>query len=194
MSRKGPAVYNIAAGTPFVDALASGLLRRHGGAPLALAEVTVLLPTRRACRALREAFLRIGGGRPMLLPAMRPLGDVDEEELALQGGDALELAPAILPLRRQLLLTRLIRRRADFAHPAQAALLAAELAALLDQVQIERLDFAALQGLVPAEFAAHWQQTLEFLKIATTTGGSMRVDRMKNKRSASPFTLKREKP
>ena len=30
--------------------------------------------------------------------------------------------------------------------------------------------------------------------IATTTGGSMRVDRMKNSRSASPFTLKREKP
>ena len=30
--------------------------------------------------------------------------------------------------------------------------------------------------------------------IATTTGGSMRVDRMKNSRSCSPFTLNREKP
>ena len=30
--------------------------------------------------------------------------------------------------------------------------------------------------------------------MATTMGGSMRVDRMKNSRSASPFTLKREKP
>ena len=30
--------------------------------------------------------------------------------------------------------------------------------------------------------------------IATTTGGSMRVDNMKKRRSASPFTRKREKP
>src|SRR5215217_5245536 len=30
--------------------------------------------------------------------------------------------------------------------------------------------------------------------IATTTGGNMRVDRMKKRRSASPLTLKREKP
>ena len=30
--------------------------------------------------------------------------------------------------------------------------------------------------------------------IATTIGGSMRVDRMKNRRSCSPAILKREKP
>jgi hypothetical protein len=30
--------------------------------------------------------------------------------------------------------------------------------------------------------------------IATTIGGNMRVERMKKRRSASPFTLKREKP
>ncbi len=30
--------------------------------------------------------------------------------------------------------------------------------------------------------------------IATTTGGSMRVDRMKNSQSCSPATLKRENP
>ena len=30
--------------------------------------------------------------------------------------------------------------------------------------------------------------------IATTTGGSMRVERMKNSQSSSPGILKREKP
>ena len=34
------------------------------------AAVTVLLPTRRACRSLREAFLRVTQGAPLLLPAI----------------------------------------------------------------------------------------------------------------------------
>ena len=75
----GPAVYTIPAGVPFVDALAAGLHARVGGGPEALAQATVLLPTRRACRALREAFLRQSGGRPLLLPRLTPLGDVDED-------------------------------------------------------------------------------------------------------------------
>ena len=30
---------------------------------------------RRACRALREGFLRVTGGRPLLLPRMQALGE-----------------------------------------------------------------------------------------------------------------------
>ena len=47
-----PKVYSIPAGAPFVDMLAAGIMERVGGDPMALAGVTVLLPTRRACRAL----------------------------------------------------------------------------------------------------------------------------------------------
>jgi ATP-dependent helicase/nuclease subunit B len=162
-----PRVYSIAAGTPFVDALAAGLLARHGDDPLTLSSVLVLLPTRRACRSLREAFLRRGGGQPMLLPAMRPLGDVDEDELTLSAADQLDLPPAIPELRRLLLLTRLVQSRGEHADPAQAARLAAELARLLDQIETERLGFAALADLVPQDFAEHWQITLDFLKILT---------------------------
>jgi len=40
---------------PFLDALAAGLLARlPAGDPAALARVTVLLPTRRAARGLRD--------------------------------------------------------------------------------------------------------------------------------------------
>ena len=60
-------VFTIPPGISFVDALAAGLLADHGGDPLGLCRVTVLLPTRRAVRSLREAFLRLGGGKPMLL-------------------------------------------------------------------------------------------------------------------------------
>ena len=185
MAAGRPAVYTIPPGEPFVDALAAGLLRRHGDDPMRLGRVTVLLPTRRACRSLREAFLRASGGAPLLLPAMRPLGDLDEEDLGLSEADpgsadapaalaaeadtdVLTLPPAIPTLRRLLLLARLIRRGPDGPREAdQAVRLAAELARFIDQVQTERLSFDALDELVPEDYAAHWQTTLEFLKVVT---------------------------
>ncbi|MGE5504016.1 MAG: double-strand break repair protein AddB [Actinomycetota bacterium] len=165
-------IHSIAPGQPFVDTLAAGLLAEAGDDPLALAEMEVLLPTRRACRALRDAFLRASRGRPLLLPRMRPLGDLDEEELALAADEPFDLPPAIAPLERRLILARLVMamgagRGGHAPTPDQAALLAAELGRLLDAVQSERLDFARLARLVPEDFAAHWQVTLEFLKIVT---------------------------
>ena len=56
--RVQPKVYTIAPERPFLATLAGGLLEMTGGDPLRLPRVTVLLPTRRAVRALREAFLR----------------------------------------------------------------------------------------------------------------------------------------
>lgn len=175
-----PAVFTIPAGTPFVDALAAGLIERVGGEPEDLADAVVLLPTRRACRALGDAFLRLTDGRPTLLPRMRPLGDLDEDELAIAGafdllaempfGDGAvagdDIPPALSGLRRQILLARLVRAMVGRDTSAeQATRLAAELGRLLDQVHTERLDFAALAGLVPDELAEHWQVTLEFLAI-----------------------------
>src|SRR3954470_4787274 len=109
-------VFSIPAGVPFVDALATGILDRveSEGGPLALAGYTILLPTRRACRTLREAFLRLSGGTPQLLPRMNPLGDIDADELSLALEEipglagALDLPPALSTLRRQLLLGRAI--------------------------------------------------------------------------------------
>jgi len=80
-------VYSIPAGIGFVDALAAGLLAETSGDPLALAGYRILLPTRRACRALQEAFLRRSEGKPLLLPRLQPLGDIDADELLLAGGD-----------------------------------------------------------------------------------------------------------
>ncbi|QQP87960.1 double-strand break repair protein AddB [Skermanella sp. TT6] len=169
-------VFNIPSGVPFVDALATGILARveADGGPLALAGYTVLLPTRRACRTLREAFLRLSGGAPQLLPRMSPLGDIDADELSLAIEEipglagALDLPPALTSLRRQLLLAQAILRKDGKSITAdQAARLAADLARLLDQVQTEGVPFDRLEGLVPEEYAQHWQVTLEFLKILT---------------------------
>ncbi len=186
MSGGGPGVYNIPPGASFVDSLAAGLLARWGGEPLRLSEALVLLPTRRACRSLRDAFLRASDGRALLLPRLLPLGDLDAEELLLSGDEGIfgnelagDLPPAMGTLRRQLLLARLILRwsRADLGaggagggageREDQAALLAAELARFLDQVETEGLSFDGLAGLVGGEHARHWEITLNFLRIVT---------------------------
>ena len=51
-------VFTIGIDRRFADELAQGVLAEHGGDPLALADVLILVPTRRSVRALREAFLR----------------------------------------------------------------------------------------------------------------------------------------
>ena len=103
-------VFTIAIDRRFADELAMGVLAQHGGDPLALADVLILLPTRRAVRALREAFLRAADGKPTILPRMAPLGDVDESEWEVAAGDgsALDLPPAIEPAERDALLARLV--------------------------------------------------------------------------------------
>ncbi len=167
------------AGAPFLPALAAGILAECGSDdPLALTRVTVLLPTRRACRSLAQAFAETGPVGVRLLPRLMPLGDVDEDELALGTHEtvavATELAPAIEDLRRRLILARTILQLGAARGPearersaVQAAALAGELARLIDQVETERLSFDRLAELVPNEYAAHWQETLRFLAIVT---------------------------
>lgn len=178
MALPEPGLYSIAAHRPFLEDLGAQLL---AGAdpddPLALSRMTVLLPTRRACRALQDAFLRLSEGRALVLPRMIPIGDIDEDELQITdmgegaGPDAGDIPPAIPDLRRRLLLAQELRHRlGDGDHALavdQATELAGELARLLDQVQTERLDFSALGNLVPDDYARHWQQTLEFLQVLT---------------------------
>jgi ATP-dependent helicase/nuclease subunit B len=171
-------LYTIPPGAAFVDALAAGVLAECPGEPLALARYTILLPTRRAGRALREGFLRITEGRPLLLPRMLAIGDVESDIASFGEGPGIEnadLPPAISEPRRLLLLARLIlewnARRTGPAEaemtPDHAVRLAGDLARLIDRVQTERLSFAALQTLVPPDLAQHWQETLDFLRLVT---------------------------
>ncbi len=190
-----PRLYTVAPDVPFLDTLArtilGGDLPVAGGKPpgkLDLSGWTILLPTRRAVPALREAYLRLCGDTAMLLPRIRPLGDVDEDALILSappgaGSDAelaLSLAPAIGPMERRMALTKLILSwsrlnagRVDDegfrtpATPAQASSLAVQLGALMDEFDIEQTDWESLKTLVPEQFSDHWQVTLDFLKIVT---------------------------
>ncbi|MGH7045851.1 MAG: double-strand break repair protein AddB [Stellaceae bacterium] len=174
-----PRLFTIAPDRSFLGTLAAGLRASAGDDPLALSRITVLLPTRRAARSLREAFLRTVAhgaepGAPLLLPRLRPIGDLDADEIELIDTTAddgtLELPPAIPDLRRRMLLTRLVLqwgagRGADALLPGQAAALAVSLARLLDTVATEGADFAGLADLAPPDLAEHWQTVRRFLDI-----------------------------
>lgn len=183
-------VLDIPFGRPFLRTVAgavlSGDLPRLGGprpAPEALAGYTIYLPTRRAVRAMQEAFLDACGGRALLLPRLRPIGDVDEDasliDVAASGPAA---TSAIGEAERLVALTSLVLKWSQAQRhdggaataisgartAAQAVALARELSALIDLLETERVDPARLGTLVPEDHAAHWAKTLGFLDIVLT--------------------------
>ena len=178
--RDGLAVHTIPAGRPFLADLAGELTRAYAGDPAGLSRVTLYLPSRRAVREVQSAFLDARPGEAaMLLPRLRPLGDVDEEDLLASGTptDAeAALAPAAEGVERRLVLARFLRRaRAAQGLPVPgwpASLMAAdELARLLDEFHTANVGFDALAGLVTDDAvpdgAAHWQHSLDFLRVVT---------------------------
>ncbi len=175
--KKAPELYTLAPHRSFVDGLVQGIRARFGDDPISLSDVLILLPNRRAVRSLRDAFLRAADGKSLLLPRIEPIGDVDEDDLFLSGNLPqatwdMDLAPPIPAHMRQMLLMDIIERwyqsRGETPpESAQCAILAQALAQFLDHVQTEQLTFRDLENLVPSEYASHWQQTLDFLKILT---------------------------
>ncbi len=189
MSAGNPHVFTIPASAPFVPTLVGALIDGTLGFPpardpLALADATLYLPTRRACRLVRDRFLDITGGRAAILPRIVPLGDIDEDDIAFAqaaatDAAALELPPAIGGLERRLLLAELVTRWAQspalrgdgqaplvVTGPAAALALADDLARLMDDLTTRQVPWERLDELVPDRFDQYWQLTMQFLQIA----------------------------
>ena len=154
---------------PFLDAIAAEWLSRTDD-PLELSRGLILLPTRRAARTLADTFLRVSGGRPLLLPRITALGALDEAPLALDG--TLDVPPPVEPAMRLAALARLILAMggADGAPRTadRAWLLAEDLAALMDEAERAEIDLATcLPDAADPAYADHWAQTLRFLHIVT---------------------------
>jgi len=184
-------VFTIHPGAPFLATLAEALLdgrliagRTYRDDPFALADVTFCLPTRRAGAALRQAFRRASGHGATVLPRILAISDVLEGDDDLVAPEALGLPPVIAAAERRLMLARLVGRWRERVagdrlltpsgapiavpgSPAEALNLAADLLALLDQAELEGVDWQKLDTLVPDDYAAWWQMSLTFLRIAT---------------------------
>jgi len=175
-----PHVATVPPGQPFINAIAAGLINDFSDSPPeALADVTVLLPTRRATRSLREAFLSLSHGKALLLPRIHAIGDVGEDEFSANESGTTDkfnhaldsMLPAISPPQRKLLIAQLIHKWWSIQTNGtggtfdQAIHVSSGFARLLDQFQAARLDMALLDTLVPEEHAAHWQETIDFIRI-----------------------------
>ena len=179
-------IFTIPPGTPFlatlVDALLSGELVGPLG-PDELAAATIYLPTRRAGRALAELLAERSRGRGLVLPRIVPLGDADEESGTGGASASADLKPAIPPLERRLILTRLVQAWAAQVDrtqlrlapdtpfmvpgsPADAVSLAGDLEGLMDALATESVDWAALEEVVEIDYSHYFRLTLDFVRIA----------------------------
>ncbi|HEX4042987.1 MAG TPA: double-strand break repair protein AddB, partial [Xanthobacteraceae bacterium] len=154
-----PRVFTIPASAPFLPTLIEALHNAKlgfafAGDPLALAAATIYLPTRRACRLLRNAFLDGLKAEGAVLPRIVAIGDIDEDEIAFAeaatgeiAAESLALPPALGGLERRLLLTQLVTKWATSPElhgasgdpliaqtPAAACALADDLARLIDDM------------------------------------------------------------
>jgi len=181
-SAPAPRLFAVAPGADFASEFARGLRARVGSAaPEAMARVEVMVNTRRGSRAIEDALVDSAQGSA-LLPRLSLLSELGEDPLA-----AADLPPAIDPMRRQLRLTRLVEAYlhmteggAEGAPVTAAPDLAEALGHLLDELQEEGVEAAALDGLVAGELAeraaAHWQGTLDFIDIVRKAWPAIRAE------------------
>ncbi len=164
-------IFNISPRYPFLEVLASYIIETAKSENINIANDIILLPTRRACRYMKDVFFHLSNDSAVMLPTILPLGDVDENGLAFldyenENLDA-DLPPAISQIKRNLILSSLVKKKMPDFTEEQAYSLAVDLAHLMDTVEMEELSFNNLQYLVPEEYSEHWQEVLEFLKIVT---------------------------
>jgi ATP-dependent helicase/nuclease subunit B len=174
-------VFSIAASENFLERLAEAVLagfpRQQGEAadPLDLARTTILVPTRRAARSL-EAILFAKSGAGLLLPRIRPIGDIDEDLLDGIDGAGPGLGEAVSPMGREFMLVALVREWAAAnpqtrlageiaAAPPQAINLARSLAELIDSLETADEHLERLPELYGLDTARHREAILEFLDI-----------------------------
>ena len=138
------------------EVLAKHLSEKFQKNPLGLAKTCIILPTRRACLALKEAFFE--RGKNTLLPRMIPLYEVESFEV--------DFPPVIPHWERLLLLAKLCQAKPNLRETTKAFQVAVSLAELLDLSYQYEVDLSKINELIPTEsFAQHWQETVAFLDI-----------------------------
>ncbi|MEH3158162.1 MAG: double-strand break repair protein AddB [Sphingomonas taxi] len=168
-----PQLFTIPSHKAFADTLVTGLMRRTGGDPMALARGLVLLPNNRAARAVTNAFVR-ASGQGLLLPRLVTLGSPDLGEAVGAALDPVDDAdpplPAVAPMQRRMILARLVfeeRARSGAAvDAAEAVRLAGELCDTLDQLLVEEVPPERLREIdLAPELTEHWQRALSTFAI-----------------------------
>ena len=152
-----------------------------------LPQAVLLMPTRRACHSMRQAFQTLLAGQTSLLPRMLALADVDGE-LPLLVNDAawreMETIPPAMPVSQQrYVLAKAVK---TFEERRLAAPITLDYAlALADELMVLQDDCARagislnhekLRPLLYADMATHWEQSLQFLGILSVSWPDIEAD------------------
>ncbi|MHA6324494.1 double-strand break repair protein AddB [Roseivivax sp. CAU 1753] len=156
-----PRLFALPPGADFPAALVAGLRARFAEhPPEAIARTELFVNTERMARRLQGLFADAGPG---FLPRIQLLTEPGDARLRAS------LPIAVPNLRRRLELTglvaRLLDRTPDLAPRAALFDLADSLAALMDEMQIEGVDPAAIARLDVSDQSGHWDRALGFLRI-----------------------------
>lgn len=167
-------IYNVSAKNSLVDFLAERFFEQYKSSPEKLTEVLFLLPSRRACANLREAFVRYNGKNPTILPEIRTLFDSEDDLFYSFNNNNLNLnlKPSVSHLYRSFIFTKMLLQTPQkwglgSISTAQAYALAENLSDLIDRAYENELNFNDLKNIVREEYAEHWQQILQLLAIIT---------------------------
>jgi ATP-dependent helicase/nuclease subunit B len=148
-------LYAIPLGIPFLPTLVETLIEETKSDTLSLARYLVILPTRRGCMMLQNAFFKATPNGCRILPRIMALADIEEGE-ALPEYIPAHLFPSAMPtwqrlgLMSQLVLAFEKQKDGGNQNPAGAVRLAQELMRLVDEVETTGLKLGDLKTLVGA--------------------------------------------
>ncbi len=180
-----PRIFALPLGVDFAGCFVDGLRARMAGQPPeAWAKVQIYVNTRRSARRLEE-LLAAGGA--MILPDIRVI-------TALANDPMVPLPRAVTPLRRRLILARLVAayvaKEPDVAPESAVFDLADSLGDLLDSFSGEGIATEALAAIDVEDHSEHWARSLRFLEILTdywNAGRDGLMDGEERQRAASEF-------
>ncbi len=172
-------IYTIAPENRFLRVLAKAVL---SGFPidrkdLPLSRWTILVPNRRSARALEGILLEQSGAKALLMPNIKPIGDIDEDLIA-DSLPAEGVPDAISKTDHLHAILSLLTTWAD-ANPnaeladditssgAQAFALAQSLQQLVNQFETEDADVTLLKAAYDLDLAGHRQNILALLEVVT---------------------------
>ena len=184
-------IFSIAAGADFLNVFVRNLMcgkivpsfKPETNLSL-LGDATIYVPNRRSARALAATFLETCDGQATILPKIRMLGDVDDQDFGLHGDteNFADLPNQIGALERKLELALLIegwieamsaetRRLFEDeeifipSSRADAIQLAESLCQLLNQITQEEIPWNTIQEIIPDRHNEWWRLTASFLQI-----------------------------
>ncbi|MEO9167644.1 MAG: hypothetical protein ABI230_04495, partial [Aestuariivirga sp.] len=191
MDKLGPQVFNIVAGANFLEILADQVLARFptGETTRPLSDWTILLPSRRAAQAFGEILLTRAKKNALIMPRIKPIGDLDEDRLQdeMVAGNLPQPMSAIATL---LELTRLVKlwaadnldiplAREINASAVQALNLARSLNEIIITAETHNLSVADFTKLYDLDIAEHRQTITSLLEMVLKTLPKIQSDESK---------------